>query len=154
MLGVLLGTGGTLLGQYLATRVDNRRLEHDQLTTMRAERKAAILSFLDAAQRIELILDSRSVSKNQSDEIAAHEDLHKLWLAKKTVELVCSSELAQCAHSYTQVLHVTLRDSDRFLDSDARRQSRYSMMESARKDLGITGNPLVRDLPPGQLSND
>ncbi|MGW2155622.1 hypothetical protein [Nonomuraea sp. NPDC001699] len=153
-MGVLLGTGGTLLGQYLATRVDNKRLEHDQLTAMRAERKAAILSFLDAAQRIELILDSGSIPKNQSDKIATHENLHKLWLSKKSIELVCSSELAQSAHSYTQVLHVALRDPDRISDSNIRRQSRYMMMESARRDLGITGNPLVRDLPPEQLGND
>ncbi|MEV6152571.1 hypothetical protein AB0L53_19705 [Nonomuraea sp. NPDC052129] len=147
LLGVLLGTCGTLLGQYLATRVDSKRLEHDRLAAMRAERKAAILSFLDAAQRIELILDKQPVFKDRLDENTAQEDLHKLWLAKKSVELVCSPELAQCAHDYTSALHVTLRNPDRVADPAARRKTRYLMMESARRDLGIAGAHLKRDLP-------
>ncbi|MFI6458693.1 hypothetical protein ACIBF6_45005 [Streptosporangium amethystogenes] len=147
LLGVLLGTCGTLLGQYLATRVDSKRLEHDRLAAMRAERKAAILSFLDAAQRVELILDKQPVFNDRSDDNAAQEELHKLWLAKKTVELVCSPELAQCAQDYTSALHIMLRNPDQVADPAAKRETRYLMMESARRDLGIAGAALKRGLP-------
>ncbi|MGW0067581.1 hypothetical protein ACWDUI_08960 [Streptosporangium sandarakinum] len=148
LLGVLLGTGGTLLGQHLATRVDRRRLEHDQLVAMRTERKAAILSFLDAAQRIEMILDRRAESKDSPSEADAQEGLHQLWLAKKSVELVCSPELAQSVHDYTYALHIGLRKPDLITDPSVKRQARYLMMESARRDLGVAGRPLRREIPP------
>lgn len=147
LLGVLLGTCGTLLGQYLATRADSKRLEYDRLAALRAERKAAILSFLDAAQRIELILDRQPVFKDQPGENTAQENLHELWLAKKNIELVCSPELAQHAQDYTSALHVMLRNPDRVADSAVKREARYQVMESARQDLGIVGAHLKRDLP-------
>lgn len=154
LLGVLLGTGGTLLGQHLATRVDRRRLEHDQLVAVRAERKAAILSFLDAAQRIEMALDERTESKNSPSEVGVQENIHQLWLAKKSVELVCSPELAQSAHDYTYALHVSLKSPDLVTDPSAKRQARHLVMESARQDLGITGRPLRRELSPVSTTSD
>lgn len=154
LLGVLLGTGGTLLGQHLATRVDRRRLEHDQLVAMRTERKAAILSFLDVAQRIEMALDKRAESKDSPNEMEVQENVHQLWLAKKNVELVCSPELAQSAHDYTYSLHVSLRSPDLVTDPSAKRQARYLVMESARRDLGITGRPLRRELSQGSATGD
>lgn len=154
LLGVLLGTGGTLLGQHLATRVDRKRLEHDRLVVMRTERKAAILSFLDVAQRIEMALDEHAEPKDSPGEADSKESLHQLWLAKKNVELVCSPELAQSAHDYTYALHVSLRSPDRITDPSAKRQARYLVMESARRDLGITGRPLRRELSPASTSSD
>ncbi|MEU7988399.1 hypothetical protein AB0B56_26380 [Streptosporangium canum] len=154
LLGVLLGTGGTLLGQHLATRVDRRRLEHDQLVAMRAERKAAILSFLDAAQRVEMVLDERTESKKSPSEAGVQEGIHQLWLAKKSVELVCSPELAQNAHDYTYALHASLKSPDLVTDPRAKRQARHLVMESARQDLGITGRPLQRELSPVSTTGD
>ncbi|GAB2474959.1 hypothetical protein GCM10027187_48960 [Streptosporangium sandarakinum] len=129
-------------------------MEHDQLVAMRTERKAAILSFLDAAQRIEMVLDKRAESKDSPSEVDAQEGLHQLWLAKKSVELVCSPELAQSVHDYTYALHIGLRKPDLITDPSVKRQARYLMMESARQDLGIAGRPLRREIPPASTSGD
>ncbi|MEU0662000.1 hypothetical protein [Streptomyces lavendulocolor] len=83
--GVVLGTLGTLVGQHLATRVENRRHQWERAATERAERKAAIMDFLGSAQRIELVLDSRHLGL--SDACGTDEEaLHDLWLATKAVE--------------------------------------------------------------------
>ncbi|MBB2748362.1 UNVERIFIED_ORG: hypothetical protein FHR35_008255 [Microbispora rosea subsp. rosea] len=131
LLGVLLGTCGTLLGQYLGTRMDSKRLAYEKRIAEHAERKSAILSFLEAAQRVEMILDRQvecGVSTVSSD---TEEALHQLWLAKKSVELFCLPSLAQNAHNYTRALHISLRRPADVIDPAVKRQYRYLMMETA-----------------------
>ena len=55
--GVVLGSASTLVGQYLTTRVTERRDQREQLTAERAERKEAISGFLSSAQSVESLLD-------------------------------------------------------------------------------------------------
>jgi hypothetical protein len=50
--GVALGSAGTLVGQYLTTRVTVRREEREQAAAERAERKEAIMGFLSSAQTV------------------------------------------------------------------------------------------------------
>ncbi|NSC20010.1 hypothetical protein FM076_01825 [Streptomyces albus subsp. chlorinus] len=97
LVGVLVGTAGTLLGQYMTTRVEERRDRRQRMDARRAERKEAVLGFLAAAQRVELVLDRRELGLPAPDD-PADEKLHDLWLAKKAVELACSHETAQAAH--------------------------------------------------------
>ncbi|GII77450.1 hypothetical protein Sru01_24320 [Sphaerisporangium rufum] len=152
LLGVLLGTCGTLLGQYLGTRMDSKRLAYEKRMAERAERKSAILSFLEAAQRVEMILDGQSESGVSTVSPNTEEALHQLWLAKKGVELFCSPILAQNAHDYTRALHVNLkRSAGVIIDPTEKRLSRYRMMESARDDLGVTGDPLLREVSLRQI---
>ncbi|MFE6775101.1 hypothetical protein [Streptomyces sp. NPDC057702] len=133
LIGVLLGTAGTLVGQYLATRVDLQRDRRHRAENERAERKEAMLEFLAAAQRVELILDRRKLGLPASD--SADEKLHDLWLAKKAVELTCARETAQAAHAYTTVLHTHIRNSASSEQSRGKRDSRYAFMEAARAAL-------------------
>ncbi|GII87682.1 hypothetical protein Ssi03_56720 [Sphaerisporangium siamense] len=151
LLGVLLGTCGTLLGQYLGTRTDSKRLEYEKRIAERAERKSAILSFLEAAQRVEMIVDGQAQAGVSTASSDTEEALHQLWLAKKSVELFCSPVMAQAAHDYTRALHLSLRRPADTIDPTAKGQYRYLMMERARNDLGVTGDPLLREVPPKEI---
>lgn len=139
LLGVLLGTAGTLIGQHLATRVESRRDQQRRTDAERAERKEAILGFLAAAQQVELVLDRRSLGLPATDD-PEDQQLHDLWLAKKAVELVCSHTAAQAAHDYTRALHDHLRNAAS-PERPAKRDCRHAFIESARQELA--GSPLT-----------
>ena len=51
--GVVIGACGTLLGQYMALRMDVRRESARRAADQRAERTEAIISFLGATERVE-----------------------------------------------------------------------------------------------------
>jgi hypothetical protein len=144
--GVALGSAGTLVGQYLTTRVTVRREEREQAAAERAERKEAIMGFLSSAQTVEALLDRcRDDLPLTGDE--ARDDLHALWLSKKGCELVCSGRLAQAAHDYTLTLqHLVLRGLPGEV-SAAKREHRHAFMEAARKELGVEGADLRRHRP-------
>ncbi|MGA4798759.1 MULTISPECIES: hypothetical protein [Streptomyces] len=132
--GVVLGTLGTLVGQHLATRVENRRHQWERAATERAERKAAIMDFLGSAQRIELVLDSRHLGL--SDACGTDEEaLHDLWLATKAVELVCADGTARAAQEYAEALHARVRGGAASPAVPAKRERRAAFMEAARGEL-------------------
>ncbi|WP_432039925.1 hypothetical protein [Streptomyces cucumeris] len=142
LLGVFLGTVGTLIGQHLTTRVEVQRDHRQRADTERAERKDAILGFLTAAQRVELILDRRKLGLPSPDD-PDDEKLHDLWLAQKSVELVCSWEVARLAHEFTTVLHTLIRTSPSDGRGAGKRERRHAFMEAARGELE-GGRPHVR----------
>jgi hypothetical protein len=132
--GVVLGTLGTLIGQHLATRVENRRHQWERAATERAERKAAIMDFLGSAQRIEMVLDSRNLGLSVADG-SEEEALHELWLATKAVELVCAYDTAQAAQDYAGALHARVRGGTGSAAPPAKRERRHAFMEAARDEL-------------------
>lgn len=140
LIGVLLGTAGTLVGQYLANRVEVQREQRHRADATRSERKEAISEYLRAVQRVELILDRRKLGMPTLDD-PEDEKLHDLWLAKKGVELVCSTETAQAAHDYTKELHALMR-SERGR-SPVKRERREAFVEVAREELE-SGRPRLR----------
>ncbi|MFD7911570.1 hypothetical protein ACFV30_12655 [Streptomyces sp. NPDC059752] len=131
------------MGQHLATRVEVRRDQQRQGETERAERKEAILGFLAAAQRVELVLDRRVLGLPAADE-PEDEILHAMWLAKKSVELVCSHEVAQAAHDYTEALHQIMRNVVEHGQIPTKRERRYAFMEAARNALSSDPAQLLR----------
>ncbi|GAA4630338.1 hypothetical protein GCM10023196_055300 [Actinoallomurus vinaceus] len=145
--GVALGSGGTLIGQYLTTRVDVRRQQREQLVAERGERKEAILGFLSAAQSVELLLDGHDFAGRRPEDDEVMDRLHGLWLAKKACELVCSAEVAQAAHDYTLALHRLVRAEAPVKTSKG--ELRHAFMETARRELGVADPHLRRGpLPP------
>lgn len=134
LIGVLLGTAGTLVGQHLANRVEVQRDHRHRADLARSERKEAISGYLKAVQRVELILDRRKLGMPTLDD-PEDEKLHDLWLAKKAVELVCSTEAAQAAHDYTTVLHALMRNESERGRSPVKRERREAFMEVAREEL-------------------
>jgi hypothetical protein len=157
LVGVAIGACGTLLGQHLAMRVDARREAARRASDQRAERKDAIIGFLSATERVEQHRGHLSVEPGH-DAADLLELMHAVWLAKKIIELVCSGTLAQAAQDYTRELnrasqelrpHSTSRRSPAF--SAREQQLRAKFMETARRELGYAGEPLLRrtkdDLP-------
>lgn len=137
LIGVALGTIGTLTGQFLATRGESRRHAERTAAQARAERKEAIAGFLDAAQRIEQVVYDRPHGTQPVDGVVT-EQLHALWLAKKLLELVGSADLASVAHRYTSTLHSTVHTPSAEM-RDRMKQCRGEFMEAARRELGLSG---------------
>ncbi|MCX4826088.1 hypothetical protein OG883_41195 [Streptomyces sp. NBC_01142] len=142
LIGVLLGTVGALVGQHLATRVEVQRDRQHRTDAVRTERKEAILGFLAAAQRVELILDRRELGL-PAPEDPQDEKLHDLWLAKKAVELACSHDTGQAAHDYTKALHAHMRNTVVPEQAPRTRDYRYAFMEAARGALE-SGRPKIQ----------
>ncbi|TMR01194.1 hypothetical protein ETD83_14820 [Actinomadura soli] len=153
--GVVLGSTGTLIGQYLSTRVEARRARFEQASAERSERKTALMEFLSAAQEVELCLDRLSMGE-QLDESETWQHLHALWHAKKVPELVCSPPVAQAAHDYTSALHAQLRgrpigEGTPGEGTPPKRDLRFAFLEAARRELGTASEPLRRDPPVREL---
>ncbi len=147
--GVVLGSAGTLVGQYLSTRVEARRTRFEQASAERSERKEALMEFLSAAQQVEMCLDRRSMGE-RVDESEVWKRLHLLWLAKKVPELVCSPAVAQAAHDYTLALDALLRGRTVADGSPPKRELRFAFMEAARQELGVASEPLRRTPSTGE----
>jgi len=147
--GVALGTAGTLLGQRVATRVDVQRDAFQRAAAQRTERKEAIIGFLSAAERIELLRGKIADDNHLSDTVEIGELIHALWLAKKIIELVCSAQLAQSAQDYTRELdrctwklkRKEWKNASHAL-SPREHELRVEFMEAARRELGYTGERL------------
>lgn len=147
LVGVALGTAGTLTGQYLATRGESRRHADQRAAAARAERKEAIVAFLDAVQRVEQVVDDR-MHRVPPDDASVHDLLHALWLSKKLLELVCSFGLASVAHKYTSTLH-SLASSTAGGSPARQKEYRAEFMEAARNELGIDGPRLYPAISTG-----
>ena len=150
LVGVAIGACGTLLGHHMAMRGDARREAARHASDRRAERKDAIIGFLTATERVEQHRGQMATEPGL-DPVALVELMHAVWLAKKIVELVCSGTLAQAAQDYTLQLnlssqelvsHGTGRRSPALTDRE--RQFRAEFMETARRELGFAGEPLLR----------
>lgn len=147
--GVILGAGSTLLGQYLTLRVDVRRDATRHSAEQRAERKEAIIGFLNATEHIEQRRGNPSTHDEGRPPLG--ELVHNMWLAKKVLELVCSQNLAQAAHDYSKGLspfsHASARSTEPGkLEPLTTREVklRVKFLEAARKEMGYTGAPLQR----------
>jgi hypothetical protein len=148
--GVVIGACGTLLGQHLAMRVDARREADRRASDQRAERKEAIIGFLSATERVEQHRGQLAVEPDY-DAGALIELMHAVWFAEKLIELVCSGALAQAAQDYTRELNRASQELRSYNSSrmspalSAREQQlRAEFMETARRELGYAGEPLLR----------
>jgi hypothetical protein len=152
--GVVIGACGTLLGQHLALRVDERRETAKRASDQRAERKEAIIDFLSATERVEHYRGQLTRKAGPDAENLA-ELMHAVWLAKKIIELVCSGGLAQAAQDFTVTLNRACQelryngpDRPRAGLSDTEHQLRVEFIEAARRELGFAGEPLLRRTRP------
>jgi hypothetical protein len=89
--GVALGAGGTLLGQYLTTRVTRAEAQATREAALRAERKAAIVEFLAAAQHIEHLCEKLWIARLPRNAEETALPTHRMWLLQKTIDLVAAN---------------------------------------------------------------
>lgn len=151
LVGVALGTAGTLFGLRYATQAELQRDSLQRAEAKRVERKEAIIGYLSAAERIEQLRGGTTHDGGPSEGTDVGELTHALWLAKKFIELVCSAQLAQAAQDYTRELDrctwalasKNWTGASRAL-SAREHELRVEFMEAARRELGYAGEPLQR----------
>jgi hypothetical protein len=102
--GVALGSAGTFLGQYLATRETKKQARAAADARLRAERKEAILAFLDACQKVEAAAEDL-YQKHDRDEATVPALTHYMWLQQKYVDIICGPMLRNTAFLLTERLH-------------------------------------------------
>lgn len=143
LVGVALGTTGALFGQFFVTRVEARREWFKIEEVQRQERKVAIVDFLAAVQQVER-LEVESAAAKPVDSDRVYDALRELWLTKKVIELVCSAEAAQTAHDYAWEMNKNIHIDSLEATPDGERDRRIAFIETARRELGFDGEPLVR----------
>jgi len=133
--GVLVGTTATLASQYLSARVSRQEAAAQRASSLRAERKTAIIDFLSATQRVEHFLD-RIERRKALDEHEAGELTHQLWLSYKCTEIVCSVATGQSAQNYSQQLHSYVWDGiPKGPGSALKREARHAFLDVAAQEL-------------------
>jgi hypothetical protein len=153
LVGVALGTAGTLTGQYLAVGAERRRHKAELAAAARSEVKQAITEFLAVAQRAERVVDNAVDRSVATERDTVDSMLHELWLSKKLMELVCSHELSTAAHAYTSVLDRMARGTAGEPERQRQRVTRGDFMEAARQELGVSGPRLYPGSAPAPRPN-
>ncbi|MGA2830902.1 MAG: hypothetical protein ABSF03_32855, partial [Streptosporangiaceae bacterium] len=100
--GVVLGSVGTIAGQYLATRESRRAARAAASQALRSERKAAVLAFLEVCQRAENAAEDRAFGREQRADPDALK--HDLWYQQKCTELVAGGHVRSAAFDYADRL--------------------------------------------------
>ena len=131
--GVLTGAAATLMVQWINLRSTLAKDQAQRLHSDRQERKAAIVRFLDAAQRIEHLL---AVMRQGGavDQQKADEELHAMWLTVKEVVITCAPATGTAADEYCEALYGRARRG--VTDSTPKRIARWEFLDAARVELG------------------
>jgi hypothetical protein len=138
LIGVGFGSAATLISQYLTTRVTARAAEAQRADALRAERKETILHFLAVVQDAESIAE-RWRSDGHRDRDEALSTTHRLWLAQKELDIVCSERLREPAFVLTRSLRDAIwKDSPEIQEAlwHWLRGPRAAFMDTARQELG------------------
>jgi hypothetical protein len=133
--GVALGSAGTFLGQYLATRETKKQARAGAVARLRAERKEAILSFLDACQRVEAAAEDLYL-KHDRDEMTIPALTHKMWLQQKYIDIICGRTLRDRAFLLAERLHSAAYTRPDIPVWDWVNERRAPFLEAARIELG------------------
>jgi hypothetical protein len=100
---VVLGAAGALLGTYLSTRVTAQQAKDAKAASVRAEYKAAIEAFLEAAETVEQAAGRRYQEGRLPQDVGSR--THQMWFRQKCIELVCSRALNDKTMDYASRMH-------------------------------------------------
>jgi hypothetical protein len=124
LLGVGLGTVGTLAGQRLSARTSTQQQDAQRWASHRAELKASVLRFLGAVRQVERTGSS------------AGPLLDDMWLAQQEVDLVAvSEELRGATYRYARQVTVTANRDVQEPDTESPGGTQVEFMNAARRDL-------------------
>jgi hypothetical protein len=137
LVGVVLGTGGLLVGQYFTHRSTRQKDIADRRAALRAERKDAIVEFLLAARRAERTAALFKESGRRPADSEAISD--EMWHMQKCLTLVAAQQLRDASQSYAGRLNQALwhgvpEDASVWEYID---KQRHQFMQEARAELGI-----------------
>jgi hypothetical protein len=149
LVGVVLGSAGTFAGQYLATRETKKQADAAAVAATRAERKEAILAFLNVCQKVERAAEHRYQHDNKFVE-GSPELTHEMWFRQKCLELVAGSRVRSTAFQY----------ADRLMAATYGRlpkgkevwgfiaEKREPFLDAAKEELRIASDALMRKALP------
>lgn len=105
LIGVVLGSLGTFIGQWLTRRQNSVLSVEQQRANLRADRREAIHGFIKSAAT------AKSYRENAPSESRHYEEvIADLWFHASCIQLVCSSNLSDAAGHYMQLLIVAVCD--------------------------------------------
>jgi hypothetical protein len=109
LVGVLFGSGATIIVQRGSARESRRRLAFERRQAHRAEVKSSITSYLEAAQHLQEHLYRREHGMETPDLATLVEHV---WLAQKQVEIICSEGLREPLERHAVALNEVARHGD------------------------------------------
>jgi hypothetical protein len=113
LLGVLIGSGSTIVIQRSSARESKLRAEAERRQAQRAEIKSAIDSYLKVAQHLQTQLYSREHGGDVPDIPVMVE---QIWLAHAHVDIICSEELRTPLTEHALALNEVARHEERYPD--------------------------------------
>jgi hypothetical protein len=113
LLGVLIGSGSTILVQRSSERESRLRAEAERRQAQRTEVKSAIDSYLKVAQHLQTQLYSREHGGEVPDIPAIVE---QIWLAHAHVDIICSEGLRALLAEHALALNEVARHEEQYAD--------------------------------------
>jgi hypothetical protein len=113
LLGVLIGSGSTIVIQRSSARESKLRAEAERRQAQRAEVKSAIDSYLKVAQHLQTQLYTREHGGDVSDIPVMVE---QIWLAHAHVDIICSEELRTPLTEHALALNEVARHEEQYPD--------------------------------------
>ena len=113
LLGVLIGSGSTILVQRSSARESRLRAEAERRQAQRAEIKSAIDSYLKVAQHLQTQLYSREHGAEVPDIPVIVE---QIWLAHAQVDIICLEGLRTPLTEHALALNEVARHQDQYPD--------------------------------------
>ena len=138
LVGVVLGSTGAILAQYIGTRVTKQQARAAAGAQRCSwKRKEAIREFLDAAQSVEQAAEQRSIEGQLPNDISVR--IHRMWFQRKCIQLICSTQLSEAAQNYSWCMYRSCyRDLPHGIDVWAYlHEGRDPFMVLARRELRI-----------------
>lgn len=93
---MLLGSAGTLLGQYLSVRTSDKQASIERISARRDEWRAIIREFMAEAQ----LAEERCEYRCHHGEPAADANNSTLWFLQKYVQITCPPAVSKAALDY------------------------------------------------------
>jgi L-lactate utilization protein LutC len=139
--GVVLGAAGTMLGQHIAMRTTRTEAQAARTLAYRAERKAAILEFLEVTQHVERIVAKVHAEHKSRDHDEATRVTDQLWLKQKQLELIASKPLCIATFEFTERLNAAVWQDlpDGTNCWDYMNERRALFLAAARADVDVPG---------------
>lgn len=101
LIGIVIGTAGTVFSQHRNTRASRDISQANNQLVLRADRRAAIFAFLEAAQAVDMIALRRHENQVFDSDEAVRTAIHQLWYRQKCVEVICGAEVHERCVDYS-----------------------------------------------------
>lgn len=113
LLGVAVGTAGSLLGVYFSTRTAKEQAKAQREAELRLERKEIILEYLKEAEDMQKFIrsiwdDRGSLATDEELSREASARSHQLWIYQKKIHIVASRRLREACLAFTEKLDACL----------------------------------------------